>query len=83
MNKQKLINIIISAVVSVVFYYFIEGPGAITMSIYGLLVVLNLENSSISTELLYLGYILLSILVFCLVLRFLNKKYITQPSPNE
>ena len=80
MNKQKSINLIISAVVSVAFYFFIEGPGAITMLIYGILVVLNLEKSSISTELLCIGYILLSVLVFYVVLRFLNKKYTPQPN---
>lgn len=75
MSKERVRNLIISVIVSVAFYFLIEGPGGVTIFIYGLFMMFGLENSNIGTELMYAAYILLSLLVFLFIFRFLNGRY--------
>ncbi|MBR9916322.1 hypothetical protein GYB29_01215 [bacterium] len=70
MERNKVLPLIIALIVALVFYFFAEGPGAVTMFIYGILMLLGIENSDFGTEALYVGYLLLSILIFYITFQF-------------
>ena len=70
MERNRVLAFIIALIVAGVFYFFAEGPGVITMFLYGILMLLGIENSDFGTEALYIGYILLSILIFYITYQF-------------
>jgi len=70
MERNKVLALTIALIVAVVFYFYAEGTGAVTMFLYGIFMLLGIENSDFGTEALYIGYILLSILIFYITYQF-------------
>ena len=75
MDKNKIIVFLIALIVAVGFYFFAEGPGVVTMFFYGVFMLFGIENSDFATEALYIGYILLSTLIFYITYQFAKNRF--------